>query len=88
MNQTDPTYHQLKLKQLGKVLRELRIRKGYTSAENFSFDHNFNRTNYWRWEKGQNMTLKNVFKICEIHQIQISEFFGLLEQKNIDENIS
>jgi transcriptional regulator with XRE-family HTH domain len=68
------------LKSVGKILRELRIKKGYTSAEIFSYDFEINRTNYWRWENGQNITLKNIFRICEIHEITASELFELVER--------
>jgi hypothetical protein len=73
--------HEKQLKQVGIILRELRVKKGYSSAENFSYDHELNRTNYWRWENGQNMTLKNIFRICEIHQISLKDFFELIETR-------
>ncbi len=74
--------HENQLKQVGVILRELRFKKGYRSAENFSYDYDLNRTNYWRWENGQNMTLKNIFRICEIHEISLTDLFGLLENRN------
>ena len=74
--------HENQLKKVGIILRELRLKKGYTSAENFSYDFELNRTNYWRWENGQNITLKNMFRICEIHEITLKDFFQLIENKN------
>jgi hypothetical protein len=71
--------HEKQLKQVGTVLKELRLKKGYSSAENFSYDFELNRSNYWRWENGRNITLKNIFKICEIHQISVKDFFELIE---------
>ena len=73
--------HQLQLKKVGIILRELRLKKGYSSAENFSYDFELNRTNYWRWENGQNITLKSMFRICEIHEITLKDFFELIENK-------
>ena len=73
--------HQSQLIKVGVILRELRIKKGYSSAENFSYDFDLNRTNYWRWENGQNITLKNMFRICEIHEITLKDFFELIENK-------
>jgi hypothetical protein len=70
------------LKIVGITLRELRQKKGYTSAEIFSYDFELNRTNYWRWENGQNITLKNIFRMCEIHQISLTDFFELIEKRN------
>lgn len=82
MKTTSFNDHDDQLKQLGVIIRELRFKKGYRSAENFSYDFDLNRTNYWRWENGQNMTLKNIFKICEIHQISLTNLFELIENKN------
>ena len=74
--------HEEQLKQVGIILRELRLKKGYSSAEIFSYDFELNRTNYWRWENGQNITLKNVFRICDIHQITLTNFFELIDKRN------
>ncbi|MCX6292077.1 MAG: XRE family transcriptional regulator [Bacteroidetes bacterium] len=69
------------LKEIGIILRTLRLKKGYSSAETFSYDFDLNRTNYWRWENGQNMTVKNIYRICEIHEISPKDFFELVEKR-------
>ena len=71
--------HNEQLKKVGIILRELRIKKGYSSAENFSYDYELCRSNYWRWENGQNITLKNIYRICDIHEISLKTFFELAE---------
>lgn len=64
------------LLQIGAKLKDLRIKKGYTSYENFAIDNDLGRMQYWRLENGQtNLTLKTLFKILEIHKITLSEFF-------------
>ena len=75
-------HHKAQLKRIGNILRELRLKKGYSSAENFSYDYELNRSNYWRWENGQNMTLKTIFRICEIHEISVKDFFDLIEKNS------
>jgi len=75
--------HKAQLKKIGNILRELRLKKGYSSAENFSYDFELNRSNYWRWENGQNMTLKTIFRICDIHEISIKDFFELIEKSQL-----
>ncbi len=66
---------------LGSTLRLLRMNKGFKSAEIFSYEHDLNRTAYWRWENGENITMKNFLKLCEIHNISPKELFELLEAK-------
>jgi len=53
----------------------LRIQKGYSSHETFAWDHNLNRVQYWRIEKGNNITLKTLIAILDIHKISLSDFF-------------
>lgn len=64
-----------RISQIGAHIKDLRIRKGYTSAEIFAYEHNLNRISYWRMEKGCNITMASLFRILDIHQITLSEFF-------------
>jgi len=66
---------------LGSTLRQLRMRKGFKSAELFSFENELNRTAYWRWENGQNITMKNLLKLCDIHKITPKELFEIIENR-------
>lgn len=66
---------------LGSTLRLLRMKKGFKSAEVFSYENDLNRTAYWRWENGENITMKNFFKLCEIHNITPKILFEILENK-------
>lgn len=66
---------------LGIVIRRLRLNRGFKSAELFSYENNLNRTAYWRWENGQNITMKNFFRICSIHQMTPKDVFDLMEHK-------
>src|SRR4029079_19352927 len=63
----------------GVLLRKLRIQRGYKSAETFSYEFELNRTAYWRWENGENITMNNFFRLCEIHQKTPMEIFELME---------
>lgn len=64
-----------RLNAIGAKIRDLRIRSGYTSAEIFAYEHDLNRISYWRMEKGANITMNSLFRILDIHQITLSEFF-------------
>lgn len=66
---------------LGIVIRRLRLNKGFKSAELFSYENNLNRTAYWRWENGQNITMKNFFRICVIHELSPRAVFELMENR-------
>lgn len=65
----------LRITKIGAHIKELRINKGYTSAEIFAYEHDLNRISYWRMEKGSNITMNSLLRILDIHQITLSEFF-------------
>lgn len=75
------------LHNLGSTFRQLRMRKGFKSAEIFSYENDLNRTAYWRWENGENITMKNFFKLCNIHELSPKEIFEILETKNNNSNL-
>ena len=81
MGNKDAKCHQLseqeggRISQIGAHIKALRINSGYTSAESFAYDHDLNRVSYWRMEKGCNITMASLFRILDIHQITLSEFF-------------
>jgi transcriptional regulator with XRE-family HTH domain len=64
---------------ISNKIKELRIQKGYSSHEAFAWDNNLNRVQYWRIEKGSNITLKTLLAILDIHGISLSAFFKDIE---------
>jgi len=65
-----------RLRAIGEKIKELRSEKGYTSYENFAWDNNLPRMQYWRMEKGTNFTIKNLLRILDIHGLTLREFFS------------
>lgn len=66
----------VRIKKIGKHIKDLRIAKGYSSAEIFAYEHGLNRVSYWRMEKGCNITMASLLRIIDIHQITLQEFFN------------
>lgn len=63
------------IKKVAKKIKQLRKDKGYTSFQDFAYEHELNRVQYWRVESGHNITLKTLFKILKIHNLTPEEFF-------------
>lgn len=72
-----PEHTDERILKIARKIKELRISLGYTSAENFAFDHDLNRVQYWRVENGANITLKTLLKILDIHKLSLNEFFSM-----------
>lgn len=63
------------LKRVGEKFKELRILANHSSHEAFAYENEINRVQYWRVEKGSNITMSTFFKLLKIHNITPEEFF-------------
>jgi len=61
---------------IGQKIKDLRIDAGYTSYENFANEYDFSRRYYWGIENGQNITIKMLVKILDIHNLSLFTFFS------------
>jgi len=66
----------VRILKIADKIKELRFQKGYSSHENFAWDNDLSRVQYWRIEKGSNITMKTLLSILDIHGISLGEFFG------------
>ncbi len=62
MKQSDAHFEK-QLKLIGRALKELRIKNGWTSYETFAVENDIDRKQYWRMEAGTNITLKTLLKV-------------------------
>lgn len=63
------------IEKVAQKIKRLRKDKGFSSFEAFANEYDLDRVQYWRVEKGSNITLKTFFRILEIHSISPEEFF-------------
>lgn len=64
-----------RIKKIAAKLKDIRIKAGYTNYENFAWDNDISRMQYWRMEKGANFTMVTFLKILDAHKISLGEFF-------------
>lgn len=64
-----------RIKKIAEKLRELRKKAGYTNYENFAWENDIGRVQYWRMEKGANFTIVSLLKILDAHKISLEYFF-------------
>jgi len=65
------------LKGLGNRMKQLRIKKGYSSFETFAYDHDLPRVLYGNYEKGEgNITYKNLMKVIYALGVSVKEFYS------------
>ena len=65
---------------ISKKIKQLRIDAGYSNYENFAWDNDMGRMQYWRMEKGVNFTISSLLKIVDAHKISLTDFFSEFEE--------
>jgi len=64
------------LSKLGDRIKQLRIKKGYTSYEIFAFENGINRAQFGRYERGEDLRYSSLLKVCNALGITVKEFFS------------
>lgn len=64
------------LEKLGKRIRELRIKKGYTNYEYFAYEHDIPRSQYGRYETGKDIRYSSLVKVIKALGMTQEEFFS------------
>jgi|1185.fasta_scaffold102611_3 hypothetical protein len=60
---------------MAKKVKELRIKRGYLTAESFTKRHRLSRSLYLRFEKGNDIRLSSFIKIINAFDISVTELF-------------
>lgn len=72
----DPEMDKFK-KQVAERMKSLRLKKGFTNYENFAYRFDIPRAQYGRYEKGNDLRLSSLKKICQKgFNISLAEFFS------------
>jgi predicted transcriptional regulator len=68
---------------IAKKLKQLRKNKGYTSYENFAWDNEIPRVQYWRMEKGTNFTIRTFLRVLDAHNLTLKEFLRIYKSLKV-----
>jgi len=70
------------IKRLANRIKELRIEQGYTSYEQFAADKEIPRTQFGRYEVGEDMRFTSLVKVAKAFGLTLEEFFSRSFRKN------
>ncbi|OJV21704.1 MAG: hypothetical protein BGO21_00235 [Dyadobacter sp. 50-39] len=63
-------------KKIGRKLRILRKKLGYSSPDSFTYDKGFNRSQYGKYEAGsEDFRFSTLINLLNLHGLKLSEFF-------------
>jgi hypothetical protein len=63
------------VQKLARRIKAMRLRQGFSSYEHFAFDNFFGRTQYYRYENGEDMRFTTLLKLVRACGITLEEFF-------------
>jgi transcriptional regulator with XRE-family HTH domain len=66
----------LVLKQMGERIKSLRIAAGHSSHETFAYENDFNRAQYSRYERGEDLRVSTLVRIVQAFGMTMEEFFS------------
>jgi len=75
------SFQEKNIKKIAEKVKQLRIDKGYSSYENFAYENDLSRVQYWRLERGTNFTINYLLRVLEIHKMSLSDFFSDIDFK-------
>lgn len=64
------------IQSLAKRIKQLRIKKGYENYEIFAYEKEISRSQYGRYEKGEDIRFSSLMKIIRAFDITPEEFFS------------
>jgi hypothetical protein len=67
------------MQKLGAFIKKKRVENGYTSSELFAYDNEINRTQYFRYEKGEDLRFSSFLKVVNGLGMTPAEFLSEME---------
>ena len=64
------------LKRLGERIKELRLKKGFTSYEVFAYENEISRAQFGIYEKGEDMRFTSLLRVVKALDISLEDFFS------------
>lgn len=60
---------------LAKRIKDLRLKSGYSSYDYFAYEKNISRSQYGRYEKGEDLRFSSLVKVIKAFNLTPAQFF-------------
>lgn len=64
------------LVKLAHRIKALRVKKGFDSYELFAYEHGFNRSQWGRYERGEDLRYSSLERVAAAFDMTLEEFFS------------
>jgi transcriptional regulator with XRE-family HTH domain len=61
---------------LAKRMKKLRKEKGHLNYETFAIENGISRSQYWRYEKGEDLRFSSLVRVVNALGVTLEEFFS------------
>ena len=65
-----------RLIKLANRIRQLRTEQGYTNYEYFAYEHDIPRSQFGRYEKGEDLRFTSLLRVVKAFDMTLEEFFS------------
>ena len=76
MNESDDQIKKESIARLAKRIKQLRLEKGHLNYETFAIAHGSSRSQYWRYEKGEDLRFSSLVRVVNALGVTLEEFFS------------
>jgi len=81
-------YTQQQLDRLGKRIKALRKQSGFSNYEQFAFQNDINRSQYGRYENGEDLRFSSLLRVLKALDISLEDFFAEGFEEGFEEETS
>lgn len=69
-------YTEKQLHNLGERFKKLRKEQGFSNYEHFAYESDLSRTQYGRYENGEDLRFSSLLKVLKAMNISLKDFFS------------
>jgi transcriptional regulator with XRE-family HTH domain len=69
-------YTERQLHNLGERFKKLRKETGFSNYEHFAYEHELSRSQYGRYENGEDLRFTSLLKVLKAMNISLKDFFN------------
>ena len=69
-------YTEKQLHNLGERFKKLRKEKGFSNYEHFAYENDLSRSQYGRYENGEDLRFSSLLKVLKAMDISLKDFFS------------
>ncbi|GAA5027432.1 hypothetical protein GCM10011506_16610 [Marivirga lumbricoides] len=76
MDKKEEQVKNIDIDKLAKRIKQLRLEKGHVNYETFAIENGISRSQYWRYEQGEDLRFSSLMRVIRALKVSPEEFFS------------